>query len=69
VSKPLIEKRDYYYNEDGMMVLTRLYLLERGFCCGKGCTNCPYHYENVPEPLRSALVEEAQQKKEDGAEL
>jgi hypothetical protein len=65
VSKPLIEKRDYYFNEDGMMVLTRLYLLERGYCCGNGCKNCPYHYENVAEPLRSALQEEAQKRKEE----
>lgn len=22
--------------------LSREFLLERGFCCGSGCTNCPY---------------------------
>ncbi|MGN6437824.1 MAG: DUF5522 domain-containing protein [Agriterribacter sp.] len=40
------------------MVLTALYLQKRGYCCGKGCTHCPYQYENVPEPRRSQLLAE-----------
>jgi len=38
------------------MVLTELYHLEKGFCCGMGCLHCPYQYENVPEPRRSELI-------------
>ncbi len=47
---------DYYYNADGFVVLTEKYLLDRGYCCGNGCLNCPYKYKNVPEPKRSKLL-------------
>jgi hypothetical protein len=57
MSKPLTEGLDYYYNEQGYIVLTEKYHLEKGFCCGFGCLHCPYNYENVPEPKRSELVE------------
>lgn len=58
MSQPLVEGVDYYFNEAGLMVLTALYLQKRGYCCGKGCTHCPYQYENVPEPRRSQLLAE-----------
>jgi hypothetical protein len=35
---------DFYYNEEGRMVLTAHYLLKRGWCCGNGCKHCPYDY-------------------------
>lgn len=38
----LIENQDYSYNDDGMMVLSKWYLLRRGYCCDNGCVNCPY---------------------------
>jgi hypothetical protein len=56
--KDLIEGIDFYYNDDGFMVLTEKYLLDRGYCCGNGCRHCPYQYERVPEPRRSQLREE-----------
>lgn len=46
----------FYYNKEGNMVLTEKYLLEKGICCGMACIHCPYHYENVPEPLKSLLI-------------
>jgi hypothetical protein len=52
---------DYYFNEEGKMVLTAHYLLNRGYCCGNGCKHCPYDYENVPEPRRTALRREREQ--------
>jgi len=55
MSKPIVEDIDFYY-EDGYMVLTEKYHLDKGFCCGNGCRHCPYHYENVPEPKRSELL-------------
>jgi len=51
----LIENIDYYINEDGLVVLTEKYHLEKGYCCGNGCRHCPYQYENVPEPRQSEL--------------
>lgn len=52
----LVKGKDFYYNEDGLMVLTEQYHRERGFCCGNGCKHCPYKYVNVPEPKRSELL-------------
>lgn len=50
------EGEDYYYNEQGFIVLTAKYHLNRGYCCGNGCRHCPYSYTNVPEPKRSELL-------------
>jgi hypothetical protein len=52
----LIEGIHYYVNDEGYVVLTAQYLLERGYCCGNGCLHCPYNYENVPEPRRANLL-------------
>jgi hypothetical protein len=57
MSEPLIEGLDFYYNEEGYLVLTMKYHLDKGFCCGLGCLHCPYDYENVPEPARTELLE------------
>jgi hypothetical protein len=51
-----IEGVHYYFNDEGLVVLTRLYHLERGYCCGNGCLHCPYDYERVPEPKKSELI-------------
>jgi hypothetical protein len=53
----LTEGIHYYFNEQGLIVLTEKYHLERGYCCGNGCLHCPYNYESVPEPRRSALLQ------------
>ncbi|HLJ57030.1 MAG TPA: DUF5522 domain-containing protein [Chthonomonadaceae bacterium] len=34
------------FDADG--ALTRAFLLDRGYCCGNGCRNCPYDWEAVP---------------------
>lgn len=54
--KELIENLDFYINEDGLVVLTEKYHLDKGFCCGNGCRHCPYQFENVPESLRYRLL-------------
>lgn len=51
-----IEGVHYYINNEGLIVLTEKYHLERGYCCGNGCKHCPYNYENVPEPKSSELI-------------
>ncbi len=55
---PLQEGIDFYYNEQGFMVLTERYHLEKGYCCGYGCLNCPYEYEQVTEPRRTELLKQ-----------
>ena len=64
MSKTLIENKDYYLDENGLMVFTEKYHLERGYCCGNGCRHCPYDYQNVPEPKRSLLLNERKHSEE-----
>jgi uncharacterized protein DUF5522 len=54
----LAEGEDFYYNAEGYIVLTEKFHLKKGFCCGNGCLHCPYEYINVPEPKRTALLNE-----------
>ena len=56
MNNKLTEGVDFYYNEEGFIVLTEKYHLDKGFCCGNGCKHCPYDYEAVPEPKRSLLI-------------
>ena len=53
----LKEGEDYYLDENGLMVLTAKFHLDKGFCCGNGCRHCPYDYLNVHEPERTRLIE------------
>lgn len=56
MKKPLEENIDFYYNEQGYVVLTEKYHRERGFCCGNGCLHCPFDYENVSGDKRIRLL-------------
>ena len=37
----------YYHTPEGYTVFTRLFLLQRGYCCGNGCRHCPYGHAAV----------------------
>ena len=54
--KQWVDGIHYYINEEGLIVLTEKYHLERGYCCGNGCLHCPYLYENVTEPKKSRIL-------------
>ena len=56
MKQELVEGVDYYLNEEGLLVFTEKFLLDRGYCCGSGCKHCPYNYEAVPQPKRSDLL-------------
>jgi hypothetical protein len=62
MAEDLKEGIDYYYNEDGYVVLTEAYHLKKGYCCGNGCKHCPFNYEAVPEPKRSTLLQQKNEK-------
>lgn len=54
--KELNRDKHYYFNEEGLMVFTALYHLQRGYCCGNNCLHCPYRdkeaaveHENFPD--------------------
>ncbi len=42
----LRDKVDYTLNEEGLMILSRWFLLRRGHCCKNGCRHCPYGIEH-----------------------
>ncbi len=65
MKQELIEGEDFYFDENGYMVLTESYLLNRGTCCGNGCRHCPYNYINVPQSARSMLLGEKKDKNND----
>jgi hypothetical protein len=46
---------DFYFDESGLMVLTKKFHLKKGFCCGNGCRHCPYNYKNVEDNLKKEL--------------
>lgn len=52
---------DYYFNEEGMLVLTEAYHLKQGYCCGHGCLHCPFDHANVPEKRKQELNQHQQQ--------
>ena len=52
----LVEGQDFYFNEQGFVVFTASYHLQKGACCGNGCRHCPYAYENVDETKRAELL-------------
>ena len=56
MKKKQTEELGHYYNEEGYLVFTAAYHLDRGYCCGNGCRHCPFEYINVPEPRRSELM-------------
>ena len=64
MKQPLTEGEDYYYNEDGFVVLTEKHHLNRGYCCGMGCRHCPFDYEGVPETKQSELLAKRLHEKE-----
>ena len=40
--KPKLLPSDFYYDNQGRMVMTESYHKRRGSCCGSGCLHCPY---------------------------
>ncbi len=45
IKKTMLSKhdpRDFYFDENGRMVMTESYHIKRGSRCGNGCKHCPY---------------------------
>jgi Family of unknown function (DUF5522) len=45
-AETFVEGLDFYFDE-GLMVLTRRYLMNRGNCCDNECRHCPYTVETA----------------------
>jgi hypothetical protein len=43
---PKLLPTDFYYDNQGRMVMTESYHKRRGSCCGSGCLHCPYDPRN-----------------------
>ncbi|MEN9339165.1 MAG: hypothetical protein RIQ62_477 [Bacteroidota bacterium] len=62
--KPLFDDDEVLVNENGLFVFTENYLLQRGYCCGSGCRNCPFDYKNViDESKKARLLNEQKNRK------
>ena len=46
LTRPKLLPTDFYYNENGLMVMTESYHLRRGYCCNNNCKHCPYKSKN-----------------------
>ena len=46
-----LRENEHYYFENGFLVFTEKYHLERGYCCGNGCRHCPYGFKKKDETL------------------
>ena len=46
---PNAVSEDYYFDDNGLMVMTAAFHSKRGFCCGNACRHCPYDHVNVTE--------------------
>ncbi len=40
--KPKKLDPSHFYEENGRVVFTEQYHIDRGYCCGNGCRHCPY---------------------------
>ena len=45
--KKEIVENTHYYLENGRVVFTKQFHLERGHCCGSKCRHCPYDPEHI----------------------
>ena len=36
------ENKFYYFSKEGLLVFTKEYHLNRGYCCNNLCKHCPY---------------------------
>ncbi|WP_301922063.1 DUF5522 domain-containing protein [Ferruginibacter sp.] len=52
----MVEGTDFYYNEQGYVVFTAAWHLQRGSCCGNGCKHCPFNYINVPNTAAEKII-------------
>ena len=40
-----LEKDNFYYSKEGLIIFTKKYHLNRGYCCESKCKHCPYGFD------------------------
>jgi hypothetical protein len=53
-SSPAAATPPLFYLENGLVVFTAAYHMQRGACCGSGCRHCPYEPRHVEGNTRTA---------------
>ena len=56
LSKSKLLPTDFYYDDQGRVVMTESYHLRRGECCGNGCKNCPYEPNHTKGNTKSQTI-------------
>ena len=56
--RPKLLPTDFYYNNDGRIVMTESYHINRGSCCGNKCLHCCYSPPQVKgnKTLKESLL-------------
>jgi hypothetical protein len=44
---PKLQPNEFYYDNQGRIVMTEEYHKRRGSCCGSGCKHCPYEPKHL----------------------
>lgn len=44
---------ELYYWENGLIVFTEAYHLQRGYCCQSGCRHCPWKFKKGAKAARA----------------
>jgi hypothetical protein len=58
------DDKELYYLENGKVVFTPKYHIDRGHCCGSGCRHCPYIPTNIKDNTKlETLWEKINQQK------
>jgi Family of unknown function (DUF5522) len=58
---------DDIFDEDG--ALTADFLLNRGYCCGNGCRNCPYEPRHAGPSAKRPIAPEASPDATEGSQI
>lgn len=45
-------ENELYYLENGKVVFTPLYHINRGYCCGNVCRHCPYNPKHITNNIK-----------------
>ena len=42
----------HYYLENGKVIFTQQFHLDRGFCCGNKCRHCPFYPKHLKDTTK-----------------
>lgn len=42
-----LKPEEFYFSQEGYIIFTEKYHLNRGYCCNSNCKHCPYKTKNT----------------------